>query len=54
MTISRIVLSDRTWAVASLVLFAVAGAAVFDDYGPSSMTAREQHTAAVNLEYITG
>ena len=49
---SRIILSDRTWAVASLVLFAVAGAAVFDDYGPSSMTAREQHTAAVNLEYI--
>ena len=54
MTISRIALSDRTWAVASLVLFAVAGAAVFDDYGPSSMTAREQHTAAVNLEYILG
>ena len=51
---SRIILSDRTWAVASLVLFAVAGAAVFDDYGPSSMTAREQHTAAVNLEYILG
>ena len=53
-TISRIVLSDRTWAVACLVLFAVAGAAVLNDYGPSPMQARGQHRAAVNLEYVLG
>ena len=54
MTISRSVLSDRTWAVASLVLFAVAGASVLNDYGPSSMMGRGEHRAAVNLEYILG
>ena len=54
MTISRIALSDRAWAVASLVLFAVAGAAVLDDYGPAAMQIRLEHKAAVNLEYILG
>ncbi len=52
MTISRI--SCRTWAVAILVLFAAAGAAVVGDYGVSVDADRQRRIAAANLEYILG
>ncbi len=52
MTISRI--SCRTWAVAILVLFAAAGAAVVGDYGISEDTQQQRSIAAANLEYALG
>ena len=52
MTISRI--SCRTWAVAILVLFAAAGAAVVGDYGVSTDPDLQRRTAAANLEYVLG
>ena len=52
MTISRI--SCRTWAVAILVIFAVAGAAVVDDYGVSVDAGGQRSIAAANLEYVLG
>ena len=52
MTTSRI--SCRTWAVAILVLFAAAGAAVVDDYGVSVDTHSYRRIAAANLEYALG
>ena len=52
MTISRI--SCRTWAVAILVLFAAAGAAVVDDYGVSVDVDGQRRIAAANLEYVLG
>ena len=52
MTISRI--SCRTWAVAILVLFAAAGAAVVGDYGVSVDTDPQRRIAAANLEYVLG
>ena len=52
MTLSRI--SCRTWAVAILVLFAGAGAAVLDDYGGSPDTNLQRRTAAANLAYVLG
>ena len=51
-TISRT--SCRTWAVAILVLFAVAGGAVLDDYGLSPDATRHRRIAAANLEYALG
>ena len=50
--VSRI--SSRTYAVAILVLFAAAGAAVVDDYGVSVDTHSQRRTAAANLEYVLG
>ena len=47
-------ISCRTWAVAILVLFAAAGAAVLDDYGGSPDTNLQRRTAAANLEYVLG
>ena len=52
MTISRI--SCRMWAVATLVLFAGAGAAVVDDYGVSVDADPQRRIAAANLEYALG
>ncbi len=52
MTISRI--SCRAWAVAVLVLFAAAGAAVVDDYGISVDEPRQRRITAANLEYVLG
>ena len=52
MTTSRS--SCRTWAVAILVLFAAAGAAVVDDYGVSVDTHNYRRFAAANLEYALG
>ena len=52
MTISRI--SCRTWAVAILVLFAAAGAAVVGDYGVSVDADPQRRIAAANLEYVLG
>ena len=52
MTISRI--SCRTWAVAILVLFAAAGAAVVGDYGVSVDVDGQRRIAAANLEYVLG
>ncbi len=51
-TISRT--SCRTWAVAILVFFAVAGGAVLDDYGLSPDANLQRRTAAANLEYVLG
>ena len=52
MTISRI--SCRTWAVATLVLFTAAGAAVVGDYGVSGDADPQRRIAAANLEYVLG
>ncbi len=52
MTISRI--SCWTWAVAILVLFAAAGAAVVDDYGVTVDEPKQQLIAAANLAYVLG
>ena len=52
MTVSRI--SCRTWAVAILVLFAAAGAAVVDDYGVTVDEPKQQLIAAANLAYVLG
>ena len=52
MTISRI--SCRTWAVAILVLFAAAGAAVVGDYGLTVDANSQRRIAAANLEYVLG
>jgi len=52
MTISRI--SCRTWAVAMLVLFAAAGAAVVGDYALSEDMRQQRSIAAANLEYVLG
>ena len=52
MTISRI--SCRTWAVAILVLFAAAGAAVVGDYGVTVDEPKQQLIAAANLAYVLG
>ena len=46
--------TSRTWAVAILVLFAVAGAAVVDDYGLSPDVSGQRRIAAANLEYVLG
>ena len=51
-SVSRV--SCRTWAVATLVLFAVAGAAVVDDYGVPGDANRQRRIAAANLEYVLG
>ncbi len=51
-SVSRI--SCRTWAVAILVLFAAAGAAVVGDYGVSTDPDLQRRTAAANLEYVLG
>ena len=51
-SVSRI--SCRTWAVAILVLFAAAGAAVVGDYGLSPDADFQRRTAAANLEYVLG
>ena len=51
-SVSRI--SCRTWAVAILVFFAVAGGAVLDDYGLSPDANLQRRTAAANLEYVLG
>ena len=51
-SVSRI--SCRTWAVAVLVLFAAAGAAVVGDYGVSTDPDLQRRTAAANLEYVLG
>ena len=42
------------WASAILVLFAVAGAAVVDDYGVSLDVGFQRRIAAANLEYVLG
>ena len=47
-------ISCRTWAVATLGLFAVAGAAVVDDYGVPGDANRQRRIAAANLEYVLG
>ena len=52
MTISRI--SCRTWAVAMLVLFAAAGAAVVGDYALSEDMRQQRSIAAANLAYVLG
>jgi len=44
----------QTWAVAMLVLFAAAGAAVVGDYGASPDADRQRRTAAANLKYVLG
>ncbi len=46
--------SCRTWAVAILVLFAAAGAAVVGDYGVSEDANPQRRIAAANLEYALG
>ena len=51
-SVSRI--SCRTWAVAVLVLFAAAGAAVVGDYGVSTDPDLQRRIAAANLEYALG
>ena len=52
MTIFRI--SCQSWAVAVLVLFAAAGAAVVGDYGVSVDANELRRIAAANLEYVLG
>ena len=47
-------ISCRTWAVATLVLFAAAGAAVVDDYGSWGDSPGQRRIAAANLEYVLG
>ena len=51
-SVSRI--SCRTWAVAILVLFAAAGAAVVGDYGLTVDADSQRRIAAANLEYALG
>ena len=51
-SVSRI--SCRTWAVAILVLFAAAGAAVVGDYGLTVDANSQRRIAAANLEYALG
>ncbi len=42
------------WAVAILVTFAIAGAAVVGDYGVSEDADKQRRIAAANLEYVLG